>query len=378
MRSAQLSTRRTQPTAGRGRVVQRGVVRAPSARGTLGGACARPSTPAFPRPTHRTTSSASAAGRSCRGWRAGVGREPGDVDVILPYDEVVDALGLRRGALRRPADGRRSTRSSAPSTAPRASTASSAPPPRACARAGSGSPTPCAAASRCRRSRSSGSARSTSCATATTACRWPARSGARTIDAYVVEVDTRVGAERSLRVDDLPQKSHERLFHERVPLPSRARGRIARHRRVGLRRAGRGRRGVGLPARCRTAPSSSTAPPPRGCGSTRSTSRSSRCCARPTWSATATETDAYLRVVQASATPHAHARLERGRARPRARGRGAGAGSRARGRSRRLGRSSRVGSADVSGARVSEAPSEGSKRCSFVDVRATACCARRP
>ena len=46
------------------------------------------------------------------------------------------------------------------------------------------------------------------------------------IDAYVVEVVTRVDAERSLRVGDLPLKSHERLFHERVPLPARARERI--------------------------------------------------------------------------------------------------------------------------------------------------------
>jgi hypothetical protein len=51
--------------------------------------------------------------------------------------------------------------------------------------------------------------------------------GRDAIDAYVVEVVTRVGAERSLRVGDLPLKSHERLFHERVPLPVRARERIA-------------------------------------------------------------------------------------------------------------------------------------------------------
>lgn len=50
--------------------------------------------------------------------------------------------------------------------------------------------------------------------------------GRDTIDAYVVEVTTRIGAERGLRVGDLPLKSHERLFHERVPLPGRARGRI--------------------------------------------------------------------------------------------------------------------------------------------------------
>ena len=40
------------------------------------------------------------------------------------------------------------------------------------------------------------------------------------IDAHVIEVQTRVGAERSLRVSDLPCKGHERLFRERVPLPA--------------------------------------------------------------------------------------------------------------------------------------------------------------
>jgi hypothetical protein len=54
-----------------------------------------------------------------------------------------------------------------------------------------------------------------------------ARALGRTeIDAYVVEVRTRVGADRTLTVDDLPKKSHERLFHERIPLPGRSRGRI--------------------------------------------------------------------------------------------------------------------------------------------------------
>jgi hypothetical protein len=54
-----------------------------------------------------------------------------------------------------------------------------------------------------------------------------ARALGRTdIDAYVVEVRTRVGADRNLTIDDLPKKSHERVFHERVPLPTRARGRI--------------------------------------------------------------------------------------------------------------------------------------------------------
>jgi hypothetical protein len=40
------------------------------------------------------------------------------------------------------------------------------------------------------------------------------------IDAMVTEVETRVGADRTLRLRDLPLKGHERLFRERVPLPS--------------------------------------------------------------------------------------------------------------------------------------------------------------
>jgi hypothetical protein len=50
--------------------------------------------------------------------------------------------------------------------------------------------------------------------------------GEDVIDAYVTEVVTRVGTDRSLRVADLPLKSHERLFHERVPLPPKAREQV--------------------------------------------------------------------------------------------------------------------------------------------------------
>jgi hypothetical protein len=54
-----------------------------------------------------------------------------------------------------------------------------------------------------------------------------ARALGRThIDAYVVEVVTRVGADRDLTVGDLPHKTHARLFYERVPLPARARDRL--------------------------------------------------------------------------------------------------------------------------------------------------------
>jgi hypothetical protein len=50
--------------------------------------------------------------------------------------------------------------------------------------------------------------------------------GRDTIDAHVVEVVTRVAADSSITLSDLPLKSHERLFHERVPLAPDARARI--------------------------------------------------------------------------------------------------------------------------------------------------------
>jgi hypothetical protein len=54
-----------------------------------------------------------------------------------------------------------------------------------------------------------------------------ARALGRTdIDAYVTEVTTRVGADEATRLADLPLKSHERVFFERVPLPAAAREEI--------------------------------------------------------------------------------------------------------------------------------------------------------
>jgi hypothetical protein len=50
--------------------------------------------------------------------------------------------------------------------------------------------------------------------------------GHRDIAAYVTEVLTEVGADRAIRLRDLPLKSHQRLFYERVPLPPEARERI--------------------------------------------------------------------------------------------------------------------------------------------------------
>ena len=51
--------------------------------------------------------------------------------------------------------------------------------------------------------------------------------GRETIEARVVEVVTRLPGDRSITLRDLPLKGHERLFHERVPLPPDARARIA-------------------------------------------------------------------------------------------------------------------------------------------------------
>ena len=46
------------------------------------------------------------------------------------------------------------------------------------------------------------------------------------IDAYVTEVQTELGADRAITLRDLPLKSHQRLFFERVPLPAEAREQI--------------------------------------------------------------------------------------------------------------------------------------------------------
>jgi hypothetical protein len=50
--------------------------------------------------------------------------------------------------------------------------------------------------------------------------------GRSDIDAYVTEVETRVPIDSALRPSDLLCKDHERLFYERVPLPAQARERV--------------------------------------------------------------------------------------------------------------------------------------------------------
>jgi hypothetical protein len=46
------------------------------------------------------------------------------------------------------------------------------------------------------------------------------------IDAYVTEVHTELGADHKITLRELPLKSHERLFFERVPLPPAARTQV--------------------------------------------------------------------------------------------------------------------------------------------------------
>jgi len=50
--------------------------------------------------------------------------------------------------------------------------------------------------------------------------------GRKDIDGYVTEVLTEVDPDSGLRAADLPLKSHERVFFERVPLAAEARSRI--------------------------------------------------------------------------------------------------------------------------------------------------------
>jgi hypothetical protein len=50
--------------------------------------------------------------------------------------------------------------------------------------------------------------------------------GFEVIEAYVTEVITELGADRAIRLHDLALKSHQRLFYERVPLPPEAREQI--------------------------------------------------------------------------------------------------------------------------------------------------------
>ena len=78
--------------------------------------------------------------------------------------------------------------------------------------------------------------------------------GVDKIDAYVTEVRTSVGAGREIRLADLPVKSNERLFYERVPLSAEARKRIELADPERYSSLAEGSR-PGVSARCRTAAS---------------------------------------------------------------------------------------------------------------------------
>ena len=151
-------------------------------------------------------------------------REPDDVNLILPFDEVVARPRPARRAAPRAADDRprldrRHRRPHArvrpPASGPRRAAAGGA---------GSGSPRRCGAASRCRRSTSTGSA-----TLHFVARRPPPRVGRAPArprrDRRLRDRDPHRGRRRRRRSGsrDLPLKSHERLFFERVPLPRRAR-----------------------------------------------------------------------------------------------------------------------------------------------------------
>ena len=182
--------------------------------------------------------------------------EPDDVAMILPFEEVVEALGRARRARARAADDRRSTRSSAPSTARASSTATSARRRRGCASAGRASPPRSAAARRCRRSTSTASATCTSSRDGHHRVSVARAQGLRH-DRRVRDRGRHRGSRRraALRIGELALKSHERLFSERVPL-RRRRARASSSPTSGAtRRSPRASR-RGAFATCRTAASS--------------------------------------------------------------------------------------------------------------------------
>ena len=115
--------------------------------------------------------------------------EPNDVGVVLPYEEVIDALGFvsehRRGYT-----SCRSIRSSARSIEDATSIVSFAPPRPLSRTMGADRRRGVGAASRSRRSTWYGSATSTSSVTAITGCRSPRALGHTDVDAYVTEVVT--------------------------------------------------------------------------------------------------------------------------------------------------------------------------------------------
>ncbi|MDQ6819629.1 MAG: hypothetical protein M3076_04690 [Actinomycetota bacterium] len=114
------------------------------------------------------------------------------------------------------------------------------------------------------------------------------------IDAYVTEATTRVDA--VLRFCDLPVKSHERAFFERVPLPGDARSEIAVSDPWDYAVLAEGVEAWGF-APCPRMASCSIADRPHHSGLSGSTDRWWQRCVRPTVIGDLMDTEAYMRVV---------------------------------------------------------------------------------
>ena len=179
----------------------------------------------FPRADAQTDFARARRQRALHRLAARLRREPDDIDLILPFEEVVEALGREReqglglqtipldsivGTVDRGREFDRSFRPTSPQLRERwerialAQRRGQAMPPIDAYRVGE------------LHFVKDGHHR-VSVARAL---------GRDRIDAYVTEVTTRVGLEREIRRADLPLKSHERLFTERVPLPQELRRRI--------------------------------------------------------------------------------------------------------------------------------------------------------
>ena len=224
-------------------------------------------------------------------------REPDDVNMILPFDEVVAALGTPGRAAARPADDRPrlGRRHRGPHRA--SSTAASAPRPAPVKR---------------RWQRIAEAMRRGEAMPPIDVYRIGGmhfvrdghhrvsvarQLGLEVIEADVTEIVTEVGADANVRLHDLALKSHQRLFFERVPLPARAARPDPALARLWYAGPGRGRRGMGLPRDAGARRVHDAARRSPASGSSRSSSRSSRCCARTTWSQDQTEAEAYARIV---------------------------------------------------------------------------------
>jgi hypothetical protein len=179
----------------------------------------------FPRADAQTDFGRARRQRALARLAARLRREPGDIDLILPFEEVVEALGrvgeralgLRVipldsivGTVDRSREFDRSFRPTSSRTRPRwegialAQRSGKDMPPIDVYRVGD------------LHFVKDGHHR-VSVARA---------QGRETIEAQVTEVITRVDPERGIRPGDLPLKSHERLFRERVPLPDELQRRL--------------------------------------------------------------------------------------------------------------------------------------------------------